>query len=324
MPSKRNIRLVLSYDGTDFGGWQRQKNARSVQGELEGALERMHGHPVPTLGAGRTDSGVHAMGQVANFYTDIAGIEAGRFLPALDKLLPRDIRVLASEEADFDFHARYDARLRRYRYFVLCSLFADPMRLRYAHQLRRRPDLASLNAAAALVLGENDFTAFSSAKDVSASRSRFVHESSFRWEGDLLVYQIAANAFLWRMVRSLVGSILHYEARAASEMGCPAANEMGCPAASEMGCQAARCAELMGEALRSKDRKLAGPTAPARGLFLWNIEYYASPTRPGRGDYWTKRRAAETGEGESGSAPDGGDEDEPARGPRIVPGIGLV
>jgi tRNA pseudouridine38-40 synthase len=316
MPSKRNIRLVLSYDGTDFGGWQRQKNARSVQGELEGALERMHGHAVPTLGAGRTDSGVHAMGQVANFYTDIAGIEAGRFLPALNKLLPRDVRILEAGEADFDFHARYDARLRRYRYFVLCSPFADPMRLRYAHRLRRRPDLASLNAAAALVLGEIDFTTFSSAKDLSASRSRFVQESAFRWEGDMLVYQVAANAFLWRMVRSLVGSMLHYETRAADDVGCPAKKSPS----SGLSARAARCAELMGEALRSKDRELAGPTAPARGLFLWNIEYYSSPTRPGRGDYWTRHRLAE------GNAADGGEPGresaEPASATRIVPGIG--
>jgi tRNA pseudouridine38-40 synthase len=264
MRNKRNIRLVLSYDGTDFGGWQRQKNARSAQGELESALRRMHGHPVPSLGAGRTDSGVHALGQVANFYTDIAGISPERFLPALNKLLPRDLRVLSAAEADFDFHSRYDARLRRYRYFALCAPSPDPMRLRYAHHLRRRPSLESLNAAAALILGETDFTAFSSAKDESANRSRFVFESAFRWEGDALVYEIAANAFLWRMVRSLVGSMLHYEAQAADE-----------------------AAGLMERALLSGDRGLAGPTAPSRGLFLWNVEYYASPTRPGRGDYWT-------------------------------------
>jgi tRNA pseudouridine38-40 synthase len=302
MPSKRNIRLVLSYDGTDFGGWQRQRNARSVQGELEDALERMHGHPVPTLGAGRTDAGVHAMGQVANFYTDIAGIEAGRFLPALNKLLPRDLRILAAEEADFDFHSRYDARLRRYRYFVLCSPTADPVRLRYAHQIRRRPDLACLNAAAAMVLGETDFTTFSSAKDVSTNRSRFVHESAFRWEGGMLVYQVAANAFLWRMVRSLVGSMLAFEGRAAAQ--CETLEE-----------RAAAAGRIMSEALSARDRSFAGPTAPARGLFLWNIEYYASPTKPGRGDYWTKDREAKAADA---------DEGEPASEPRIVPGIGLV
>jgi tRNA pseudouridine38-40 synthase len=287
MRNKRNIRLVLSYDGTDFGGWQRQDNARSVQGELEAALAKMHGHEVPVLGAGRTDSGVHAMGQVSNFYTDIAGIEAGRFLHALNRLLPSDIRVLSAAEASFDFHSRYDARLRRYRYFTLCSPSPDPIRLRYCHHLRRAPDLESLNAAAALVLGERDFTAFSSAKDESANRSRFVFESSFRWEGEALVYQIAANAFLWRMVRSLVGSMLQYE------------KDFG-PGASR----------AMAEALESRDRSLAGPTAPAKALFLWNVEYYASPTRPGRGDYWVRGR---------GAAEEGG-----PSGQRLVPGIGLV
>lgn len=301
MRSKRNVRLLLSYDGTDFGGWQRQDNARTVQGELELALERMHGHPVPVLGAGRTDSGVHAMGQVSNFYTDIASIEAGRFLPALNKLLPRDVRVLSSSEVDFDFHSRYDARLRRYRYFTLCSASPDPIRLRYCHHVRRRPDLEALNAAAALILGETDFTAFSSAKDSSANRSRYVAESSFRWEGEALVYEIAANAFLWRMVRSLVGSMLAYEATAHA-----AAIERGEAAAGSL---ATAVAERMEAALRSKDRSLAGPTAPARGLFLWNVEYYASPTRPGRGDYWTVAHGAR-----AGGAP----------APRMVPGIGPV
>jgi tRNA pseudouridine38-40 synthase len=178
--------------------------------------------------------------------------------------MPRDLRVVWASEADFDFHSRYDARLRRYRYFALCSPSPDPIRLRYCHHIRRRPDIVSLNAAAALILGETDFTAFSSARDGSANRSRFVSESSFRWEGEALVYEIAANAFLWRMVRSLVGSMLAYEAAAPGG-----------------------AAELMGGALAARDRNLAGPTAPARGLFLWNVEYYARPTRPGRGDYWT-------------------------------------
>jgi tRNA pseudouridine38-40 synthase len=298
MGSKRNIRLVLSYDGTDFSGWQRQEKDRSVQGELEAALAKMHGHPVPTIGAGRTDSGVHAMGQVANFYTDIARIEAERFLPALNRLLPRDMRVLSSAEADFDYHSRYDARLRRYRYFVACGRAIDPMRLRYAHQLVRRPSLASLNAAASLILGETDFTTFSSAKDLSASRSRFVHESSWRWEGDMLVYQVAANAFLWRMVRSLVGSMLHYESQACAALcagreATPTIDFIAANARSALGEsasegeRAARAAELMSAALAAKERSLAGPTAPARGLFLWNVEYYSSPTRPGRGDYWS-------------------------------------
>jgi tRNA pseudouridine38-40 synthase len=274
----RNVRLVLSYDGTDFGGWQRQDNARSAQGELEAALARVHGHPVPAVGAGRTDSGVHAMGQVANFYTDIASMDARRFLPALNRLLPRDLRVLSASEADIDFHSRFDARLRRYRYFVLCSEAPDPVRLRYAHWLRRRPDLAALNAMARALLGERDFTTFSSAKDPSANRCRYVHESSFRWEGELLVYEVAANAFLWRMVRSLVGSMLHYEAEGSRGSGAEGSRGGG---AEPSGSGAAAAGRAMAEALAARDRSLAGPTAPARGLFLWNVEYYSSPARPG-------------------------------------------
>ncbi|HUW39497.1 MAG TPA: tRNA pseudouridine(38-40) synthase TruA [Rectinemataceae bacterium] len=274
--TSRNIKLVLSYDGTDFGGWQRQDNARSVQEELERALAAMHGHPVHVTGAGRTDAGVHAMGQAANFYTDIASIPASRFVPALNHLLPHDLRVLDSSEVDPDFHARFDARLRRYRYFILCDHAADPMRLRYSHHVRRIPDIESLNAMAALLPGEHDFTTFSSARDPSASRSRYVHEASFRWEGGFLVFQIAANAFLWRMVRSLVGSLLAYEAEAASSAPAAGGPAAACPAAPA-------AAARMSAALAARDRSLAGPTAPARALFLWNVEYYARPTRPGSG-----------------------------------------
>lgn len=253
----RNIRLTVSYDGTDFSGWQRQKRDRSVQEELEVALAKMHGHEIATYGAGRTDSGVHAHGQVANFYTDIASIPAERFVPALNGLLPRDVRILESREAHFDFHSRFDARARRYRYFTLVGQ-ADPWRLRYAHQLFRRPDIAVLNDMASRLLGETDFTSLSSAQDASLSRFRCVHEASFRWEGDALVFEIAANAFLWRMVRSIVGTILYFEAEG-------------------------RDGGDMAALLAARDRRLAGPTAPARGLFLWSVDYYPEPRRPGSG-----------------------------------------
>ena len=262
--SRRTIRLELAYDGTDFAGWQRQAGDRSVQGELEEALGRMHGHPVGAVGAGRTDAGVHARAQVAHFHTDIAGIPAPRFVPALNRLLPRDLRVTASSEAAAGFHARFDARLRRYRYFVSCgSSSADPFRLRYAHQLFRRPSAEALDAQASLLLGERDFDTFAAARDPSANRSRYVHEASWRWEGPGLVFTVAANAFLWRMVRSLVGSMLHFEAEAGGSPG--------------------RARALMAEALGARDRSAAGPTAPARGLFLWNVEYYSSPGRAAEG-----------------------------------------
>ena len=252
----RNIRLVLSYDGTDFSGWQRQKNGRSVQEELEKALSALHGHEVGTTGSGRTDAGVHARGQVAGFRTDIAKIPAKKFVPALNKFLPDDIRIVRSEEAHPDFHVRFDARLRRYRYHILCGSQAEPYRLRYAHRLFHIPAIASLNAMAGLILGEKDFTSFSSARDPSLSRHRFIYESAFYWEGDTLVYQIAGNAFLLRMVRSLVGSMLQFERESAD---------------------AGEALERMSNVLVSRDRRLAGTTAPAKGLFLWNVEYYPTP-----------------------------------------------
>jgi tRNA pseudouridine38-40 synthase len=247
--SERTIRLDLSYDGTDFSGWQRQKNDRSVQEEIEKALALMHRHGVEVVGAGRTDSGVHAERQTAHFHTDIRSIPADRFRLALNKLLPPDIRVLESREVESGFHARYDARLRRYRYFVETARECQPWLSRYAWHIHRRLDIPRLNSMASALIGELDFTAFSCAQDPSENRSRFVYGASWRYEGSLAVFEISANAFLWRMVRSLVGSMVEYE-REGKDGG------------------------WMREVLASRDRSLAGATAPARGLFLWNVEYY--------------------------------------------------
>ncbi len=255
--SERTVRLDLSYDGTDFSGWQRQRNARSVQEELEKALASLHGRPVEAVGAGRTDAGVHAERQTAHFRTDMSSVPGDRFRLALNRFLPRDVRILESREADPDFHARYDARLRTYRYFIETSRECPPWRSRYAWHLRRGLDLRSLNAMASALIGERDFSAFSSARDPAENRYRYVYSASWRYEDGRIVFEISANAFLWRMVRSLVGSMVEYEGEG-------------------------RDPSRMREVLESKDRSLAGSTAPACGLFLWNVEYYDKPTRPGR------------------------------------------
>jgi len=116
----RNIKLIIAYDGTDFCGWQRQDNGTTVQGVIEDALEKMHGHSVNLTGSGRTDSGVHAVGQAANFYTDIESIPPERFAPALNSSLPQTVRVLESCEAGKEFHARFSAKARIYRYQFIC------------------------------------------------------------------------------------------------------------------------------------------------------------------------------------------------------------
>lgn len=281
--SRRTIRLTLAYDGTEFSGWQRQLGRRSVQEELERALSIMHGRELGVQGAGRTDSGVHAAGQVAHFHSDIAGIPADRYAPALNKHLPRDVRILESAEAHPDFHARYDARLRRYKYYLYASSRSWPHRDRYAWRLPAAPDLRRLNRLASCLRGELDCTAFAAAKDPSEHRYRYLHHAAFYAEGDYLVFDVAANAFLWRMVRSLVGTLIELE-RSGAEDGA------------------------MRAILESGDRSLAGATAPARGLFLWNVEYYErrpADASPARSEGCSPARASGTG-------------------PRLVPGYGWL
>ena len=246
--AERNIRLVLAYDGTDFEGWQVQSRGRTVQGVLEEALLRMHGHPVRVLAAGRTDSGVHATGQVASFRTDIASIPGSRFRDAVNAYLPRDVRVLCSDEVAWEFHARRSARQRVYRYYTVCGPVLLPHLRAYRHWMRRSPDLARLNEMAAVLVGEHDFTCFSAEGDANHSKMRRVDVSAFHREGDTLVYTIAATSFLWKMVRTIMGTLFLLE-----EQG------MG-----------ARELRLIMEA---GSRANAGATAPAKGLFLERVVY---------------------------------------------------
>jgi tRNA pseudouridine38-40 synthase len=246
---RRNIRLLIAYDGTDFAGWQRQAGARTVQGEIEAALEKMHGQRVVLTGSGRTDAGVHAAGQVANFYTAIRSMGADRFVPALNGLLSGDIRVLESAEVMEDFHARFDARRRTYRYRFICGRRGLPHETRYGLQLWRRPRIDLLNGYCRLLLGERDCSAFAGAGDPGRSRSRYIFQAVFFPEGDGLVFEISANAFLWKMVRTLAGTLLQCEERGLG-------------------------AEEFAAILASGQRDAAGPCLPPRGLFLWKIDYY--------------------------------------------------
>ena len=246
----RNIKLTIAYDGTDFCGWQRQDNGRTVQGVIEDALEKMHGKPVDLTGSGRTDSGVHAAGQAANFYTDITGIPQDRFTQALNSLLPHDVRILDSCETADDFHARFSAKTRTYRYQFICrpGLSDIPHESRYNLRLRRYPRPGLLNAYGRLLFGETDCSIFAGSGDASKSKNRYVYRAYFYAEKNGLVFEICANAFLRNMVRSVAGTFLHYE-----ESGTPP--------------------EKLREIIASGERSLAGPTLPPCGLFLWHVEY---------------------------------------------------
>jgi len=243
----RNIKLIIAYDGTDFCGWQRQEANRTVQGVIEDALFKMHGFPVNLTGSGRTDSGVHAVGQAANFYTTIDSISPNSFVPALNSLLPKDARILEADEASGDFHARFSACARVYRYHFLCRP-ALPHESRYNLQLRRTPRVDLLNAYGRLILGETDCSIFAAAGDASKSKHRYVYSCQFYVEGERLIFEIRANAFLRGMVRSVAATFLHYE-----EKDTPP--------------------EKLGEIIASGKRALAGPTLPPQGLFLWKVNY---------------------------------------------------
>ena len=250
---KRNIKLTIAYDGTDFCGWQQQENERTVQSIIEQALEKIHDKKVNLTGSGRTDSGVHAIGQVANFYTDIDNIPSDRFALALNSLLPHDVRVLESSLAEEIFHARFNAKMRIYRYQFLChSGISMPHENRYTVRLHRYPRIDLLNDYGRLILGETDCSIFAAAKDSSIlagkSSNRYIYKAFFYYEKNKLIFEITANAFLRGMVRSIAGTFLHYE-----ENDTPP--------------------EKLQEIIASGKRSLAGPTLPPQGLFLWKVEY---------------------------------------------------
>jgi tRNA pseudouridine38-40 synthase len=244
----RNIRLTLSYDGTDFSGWQLQPDTRTVQGAVEEALAVILAGPVRIGGAGRTDAGVHALGQAANFRT-ASRIECRALNRGLNALLPPDVRVLSVDEVPDSFDARRSAVLRVYRYCIYTGLVMSPFLGRYAWHIPALLDADLMNRAGSRLVGTHDFASFASVGDETTSTVREV--VSFIVEetgGAVIQIEIAANAFLRHMVRSIVGTIV--------EVG---RGKMG--------------AEEFNEIIEARDRARAGVTAPPQGLFLVEVRY---------------------------------------------------
>lgn len=244
----RNIALTISYDGTDYAGWQIQKNQCSVQETLEKALEDLHQHPISLTGAGRTDAGVHALGQVGNFFTDMDSIPHWRFRDALNVRLPRDIRIIRSSLVGNSFHARREAQSRHYEYRIREGWEIPAHLMRFTWQIPRIPTLSTLNDMALAICGEHDFTSFTASADSSPHRIRKIHSATFSSEGAQVIFRIKGNAFLWRMVRSLIGTMIDTALRGGD-------------------------ATTIKNILHAQNRNAAGPTAPARGLFLARVDY---------------------------------------------------
>jgi tRNA pseudouridine38-40 synthase len=246
--TRRTLKFTLSYDGTRLVGWQRQAQGDSVQGLLEDALARFEGASVTVHGAGRTDAGVHALGQVASAVVSFDH-EVTTLQRALNVHLPQDVRVLSVVEAAPEFHARFSARAKTYQYRIRNTPVADPFERWYEWHLPEPLDLAAMEKAAAALVGTHDFIAFQSVGSETSGTTRTVTRSTWRDTGGLLTYEISGDGFLRHMVRAIVGTLV----------------EVG---------RGWREPEKVAALLEPRTRAEAGATAPAHGLFLLCVDYH--------------------------------------------------
>ncbi|MGA2887313.1 MAG: tRNA pseudouridine synthase A [Terracidiphilus sp.] len=277
-PSLQTWKLTLAYDGTEFRGWQVQPGERTIQGELQSALGRITGESPLPQGSGRTDAGVHALGQVASFEL-AAPIPAENLQRALNRTLPTSIRIFETKTVRSTFHARHSAVAKTYEYRIFRGAICPPFLARYVHVCSWPMEMEALQRSAQLFEGEHDFLSFAATDPDLASQSldpnaqpderpiprpgfqieppmpatvRTVFSSGWKArqspDGELLVYRVRGNGFLHHMVRNLVGTML------------------------DVGRERLRCEEIPG-ILAARSRTAAGPTAPARGLFLHSVEY---------------------------------------------------
>ena len=248
-----NYKLLIQYDGTDFHGWQVQENDRTIQGELERVIGMLEDAKVNVIGSGRTDAGVHAEGQVANVMINRA-FTPDKLRSAINGNLWRDIRILHAEKAPDEFHARFSAKRKTYVYRVVNAPVMSPFWCRFAHHEHKVLDIAGMTRAARLMLGEHDWTAFSSAHSDGESKVRTILDFTIesRWDSrasaNILEFQVSANGFLRYMVRSMIGTLI----------------EVG---------RGEKDSDTIQTAIVTGDRSLAGKTAPAHGLTLLKVDY---------------------------------------------------
>ncbi len=242
---KRNIKLIIEYDGTGFVGWQRQANGRSVQQVLEECIEQVAQESVNLVGAGRTDSGVHAMGQVANFFTG-SSFTSDDFYRALNGVLPEDVVIHSAEDVEESFSARYSARGREYRYVI--SRTPTAIGRKYSWRLGYDLNIDAMNSSCREIIGVHDFQSFCKSEAEVDHYRCIVAESCWKQESGKLVLSIQANRFLHGMVRALVGTMVNV-GRGYTSM------------------------EEFRGILQAKDRTKAGQSAPPQGLFLERVIY---------------------------------------------------
>jgi tRNA pseudouridine38-40 synthase len=243
----RNFKMVIEYDGTGYSGWQRQPNDRSVQEVLENAIRAVTGESVRVTGAGRTDAGVHALAQVANFTTS-SELQAPELQPAINANLPDDVSVLDLREAAADFHAQRSARGKTYTYTILNRRVPSPLLRRAALFIPQKLDVDAMRRAAQFIRGEHDFACFRSAGSSAKTSTRNITRLDLEQKGDTTAITISADGFLYNMARAIVGTLI----------------EVG---------RGKIAPDEIKDVISSKDRGRAGPTAPPHGLCLVKVDY---------------------------------------------------
>lgn len=241
------VKLIVAYDGTNYHGYQSQVNGVAVQDVLEGAIEQLFGRRIRTMGASRTDAGVHALGNVACFDVD-SRIDPTKIAFALNSRLPDDIRIMDSCEVPESFHPRFQDTVKTYQYHVINRKFPDPLtrntEMHYYYPL----DAEKMDAAAKMLIGEHDFASFAASGFSSKTTVRTIYDARVTRDGDRVTFEITGNGFLYNMVRIIAGTLL----------------EIG---------GGKYPPEHMEEVLMARKRSAAGPTAIARGLVLCEIRY---------------------------------------------------
>jgi tRNA pseudouridine38-40 synthase len=245
-----NIKLTIQYDGTRYAGWQFQKNALSIQEVIERALKKITGENVTLTGSGRTDSGVHARAQIANFKTS-SKIPLKNLLMALNSVLPKDIVVTHIDQVRPDFNSQHDAKRKSYRYTIVNNDYLSPFVRRFAAKCFYNLDIGAMRHAARYLVGRHDFTSFQTKDLRESSAVRTIKKIRIEKTGEMIYIDIEANGFLYNMARNIVGTLVE------AGRGKISAEKVEC-------------------ILKNKDRALSGPTMPAKGLCLMKVYYPAA------------------------------------------------
>lgn len=243
----RNIRLTIEYDGRDFNGWQKQPTKLNIQGEIERAIEMITGEQVDLTASGRTDAGVHSLGQIANFKTE-STLPIDKFAIAINSKLKKSIRILKAEEVDERFHSRYNCKQKTYRYIINNSEHGSAIYRNLEYYVPVKLNVKEMKKAIKHFEGEHDFKGFKASGTSSKSSVRTIYKTDIKTENDRIIIELTGNGFLYNMVRIIAGTLV------------------------DVGLGKIK-AEDIPEIIKSGDRQKAGKTLPPQGLYLVKVEY---------------------------------------------------